>query len=93
MSMDWNYVVNSDKRHFKFCEKDSATFAKRRSRNSVGKYVDKTSLLLGFAKGLDRIRTTWSSIYDFFDPLEIPGAFTELRKVRFEPYVRTRESD
>lgn len=84
MSMDWN----SEKRHFKFCKKDSATFAKRRSRNSVGRYVDRTSL--SFVKVLDRIRATWSSIYGFFDPLEIPEAFTELRKVRFGPYVHEK---
>lgn len=53
------------------------------SRNRVGKYVDRTSRCRGFVTVLDRIRATWSSIYGFFDPLEIPGAFTELRKVRF----------
>lgn len=51
MPVDWNYVMNSEKCHFKFREEDSA---KRRSRNSVGRYVDRTSLLSGFAKVLER---------------------------------------
>lgn len=56
--------------------------SKCQSKNSVKRYIDRTSLLSEFVKILHRIRVTWPSIYGFFDPLEIPGAFTELRKVR-----------
>lgn len=50
---------------------------------------------------LDRIRAVRSSIYSFFDPLEIPGAFAELRKARVAEHGkaicartrRERESD
>lgn len=78
--------------------RNSAMISKCQSENSVKRYVDRTSLLSGFVKILHRIRATWPSIYGFFDPLEILGAFTELRKVRFgarksHMYVYLRATD
>lgn len=52
------YVMNSKKHYFKFYERGSVTLVKRQSRNSVGRYVDWTSLLSGFTKVLDRIPRT-----------------------------------